>query len=404
MTIDFSPFFAARVASAPASVFPQYDVPPRYDFDQGMPDPATYPLGELESYAKKVLEKDGLASCGYFGAAGRSEMQYGFLGLRQQIANWIARRDGRTLLDKGVLLANGSSAGLSLIANAFLGPGDGAVVEVTTFPYMRMFMESTGATIFTAPVDEHGLDVDAVALRLKQMQDVGLKPKMIYAIPTFHVPTGVLMPLERRKKLLALAQKWNVLLVEDNCYYEMWYDAPPPPTLFSMDDSGLVIQSDSFSKMLAPGVRTGWVAGAPEAIQALARIRQDLGVGQFITHVLASWMADNKLAPHLDAIRPRYRHKRDAAHAALQKHCAKFVTYRKPEGGIFFWLELAPGIDVAAVRERALQQGVACRPGEKFGSDPDGKGYLRMSFLQVPEEEIERGVAVLGKALADYSK
>jgi len=227
---------------------------------------------------------------------------------------------------------------------------------------------------------------------------------VIYTIPTFHVPTGVLMPLQRRKQLLDLANRWNVFVVEDNCYNELWYDQPTPPTLLSLDDSGRVIQSDSFSKMLAPGLRTGWVVADAPVAAMVGRMRPDLGVSQFTSHVLDAWMGDGRLDDHLERVRPLYRRKRDVAAAALQRHCESAVRFSVPQGGIFFWLELTRGIDGAGVRELLLRDGVACRPGERFAGATAPNGYLRMSFLQVTEDEIERGVALLGQALSAASQ
>jgi 2-aminoadipate transaminase len=392
------PSFSAKALAAPAIFFPQYDTPPRYDFDQGMPDPATYPLKDLDACAHKVLTEQGIAACGYFGAAGRSEMIYGYAGLRDSIAAWVGKRDKLTLDRNSVMLMNGSAAGLSMIANALVGPGDGAIVESTTFPYMASFLENTGATVLRAAVDGEGMVIADAERRLQEMKERGLTPKLIYTIPTFHVPTGVLMPLARRQQLLDLARRWNVYVVEDNCYNELWYDRPTPPTLLSLEPGGRVIQSDSFSKMLAPGLRTGWVVAAPEVAGMIGRMRPDLGVSQFTSHVVTAWMADGHLDAHLQQVRPRYRRKRDVAADALRRHCGDFVKFTVPQGGIFFWLELAPGIDGQKVRETLLREGVACRPGERFSGATAENGYLRMSFLQVEEEEIERGVALLGKA------
>lgn len=393
--------YSDRAKNAAGAQFADPTSPVVYNFDQGMPAPETFPLEDLEVYSKKVAEQEGIAACSYYGTPNdRAEMQYGYRGLREQIARWMTDRDARHTVAEDVLLANGSSHGLSLIAAAFIDPGDGVVAEVASFPYMTGYLQTAGAKIYPVPVDAHGMDVEQVERQLQQMQRDGVRPKLIYTIPTFHVPTGTLMPLERRKRLVEIAQKWNVLLVEDNCYYELWFEKAPPPTLYSLDDSGLVIQSDSFSKMLAPGVRTGWVAGVPTLISALAKVRQDLGNGQFVSRVLSNWMHDGKLKPHLQMVRPLYRRKRDLALAALRRYCEPHVRFNIPEGGIFFWLELADDMDVERVREIAMREGIACRPGEKFSTDPAGsKGFLRMSFLQVSEDEIERGIQTLGKAM-----
>lgn len=400
MSTSSLPIFSAKALDASAVYFPQYDTPPRYDFDQGMPDPATYPLEELEACARQVLQTQGRAACSYFGSAGRSEMVYGYAGLRDSIAVWVGKRDQISLDRKNIMLMNGSAAGLSMIANSLVGPGDGAIVEATTFPYMATFLEGTGATVLRAAVDDQGLVIADAERRLQEMKERGLTPKLIYTIPTFHVPTGILMPLARRQALLDLARRWNLFVVEDNCYNELWYDEPTPATLLALEPGGRVIQSDSFSKMLAPGLRTGWVVATPEVAAMIGRMRPDLGVSQFTSHLIDAWMADGRLDAHLQRVRPIYRRKRDVAADALRRHCSDHVKFNVPHGGIFFWLELAREIDGQKAREILLHDGVACRPGERFAGATAENGYLRMSFLQVEEAEIERGVALLGKALA----
>lgn len=403
MTQTQLPPFSDKALAAPAVFYPQYDTPPRYDFDQGMPDPTTYPLAALQTCAEQVVKSHGQAACGYFGRAGRSEMIYGYAGLRDSIATWVGKRDKLALDRKNIMLVSGSAAGLSMIANALVGPGDGAIIEATTFPYMASFLENTGATVLRAAIDQEGLVMDDVERCLREMKERGIVPKLIYTIPTFHVPTGVLMPLARRQRLLDIVRRWNVYVVEDNCYNELWYDQPTPPTLLSLEPGGRVIQSDSFSKMLAPGLRTGWMVAAPEVIAMIGRMRPDLGVSQFTSHMVNAWMADGQLDEHMNKVRPLYRRKRDIAADALRRHCGAYVKFQVPQGGIFFWLELAPGIDGQKVRDILLRDGVACRPGERFSGATAENGYLRMSFLQVEEGEIERGVALLGKAFAAAS-
>jgi 2-aminoadipate transaminase len=398
MTVPIKDLFSERAKSAPGPYFPRPDHPVTYSFDQGSPAPETFPYDDLIDYARKAREADGIGVCEYC-AGGPDEMSRGYRGLRDRLAERVGTRDKRDLDRDCVMLTNGSSHGLSLIAAAFLGPGDGAVVEASSFPFMVGYMAGTGAQLRTVPVDNDGMDVDAIEGRLQELQRSGVRPKMIYTIPTFHVPTGTLMPLDRRQRLVALAQKWGVVLVEDNCYYDKWFDTPPPPTLFSLDDSGLVIQTDSFSKMLVPGLRLGSVAAVPEAIDALAGVRQDLGVNQLIPRMVEMYMADGKLEPHIEMARVINCQKRDTALAALRNYCEPWVSFQVPGGGIYFWLELSHDVDWDQVRERAAADGVACRPGEGFGDD-SGRGFLRMAFLHVPLDEIERGVAVLGKALS----
>src|SRR5690606_4880617 len=155
------------------------------NFDQGLPDPELFPVDALRQCLRETLAHDADDVLRYYGAGGPSEMQYGHAGLRPQLASWISRRDGRARTDDDVLLVNGSTDGWSLAVNTFVGPGDGGLVEAATYPHTRRFMVGTGATVRTVPMDEHGMVVDALEHRLAALRDDGLRPKLLYTIPTF---------------------------------------------------------------------------------------------------------------------------------------------------------------------------------------------------------------------------
>ncbi len=214
---------------------------------------------------------------------------------------------------------NGSTDGLALAANAFLGPGDGGIVEAATYPHTRRFMAATGATIHTAPMDDDGLVVDALPAILDTMRGAGVTPKLLYTIPTFHAPTGTVLTPQRRRSLVALAAEQHIVVLEDNCYHGFAYDEPPPPTLRAYDDAGLVLQSDSFSKYVAPGLRMAWLAGHPAAIDAVVKVRQDFAVSPLLARALERYLADGAFDRHVEQLRLRYRTKRDLTAAALAR-------------------------------------------------------------------------------------
>lgn len=397
MSASIEDLWSNMAKSAPGAYFPRPPTKITYSFDQGVPAPETYPVEELAEYARRAILDGGAPACDYLTAP--DEMTRGYLGLRKVLAERIAARDGREVTARSLMLVNGSSHGLSLIAAAFINPGDGVIVEATTFPFMVGYLRARGANIATAPLDEDGMVIDAVERQLLAFKAAGVTPKLIYTIPTFQVPTGTLMPLDRRQRLVDLAKEWNVVLVEDNCYYEKYFETPPPPTLFSLDDSGLVIQTDSFSKMMAPSLRLGYVLGVPEAMKALDGVREDLGVNQILPRLVEAYIKDGKLEPHMDFVRDVNRRKKDIALAALREHCEPLVSFQAPQGGIFFWLELAPEVDAEVVRKKTLAAGVACRPGERLAADDSGRRFLRLAFLHVSDEELARGITVLGEAL-----
>ena len=315
-------------------------VPPedmRFNFGQGLAAPETFPLSSLRSSSDAVFESAGLDALEYFDpTANESDMLLGFRGLRESIAEWILTRQGRDYGAEGIILTLGSAQGLSLMASTFVGPGDGVIVEETTFRCALHFMRCAGGVVSTVPIDDDGMDVDAVAQELESFARRRIRPKVIYTIPTFHLPTGTVLSEERRRQLLVLADEWNVSVLEDNVYAELRYGGAPVPSLASLDQEGLVVQSDSFSKMIAPGIRIGWLAAPPEIIETFAAVRQDLGISQISARMMDVYMRSGELPEHLDKANVVYRRKRDAAVQAMEKYCSEWASYRIPDGSFYF--------------------------------------------------------------------
>ncbi|HLY83158.1 MAG TPA: PLP-dependent aminotransferase family protein [Acidimicrobiales bacterium] len=396
--------WSERARTAPDKYFPVPPVPVRYNFGQGVPAPELYPVADLQAYAVKVLEQAGAEALSYVSPDGPFELVYGYTGFRRELARWISQRQGKAVTEANIMLCNGSSQGLALAAEALVGPGDGVVVEAATFPFAANYLRATGATVVTAPLDQDGMDVDALEKRLHELREAGIRPKLVYTIPTFQVPTATCMPLRRRHQLLELANEWDLCIVEDNCYYEVRYDGADVPTLFGLDDSGRVVQSDSFSKTLAPALRAGWIVADPALVEAMARVRQDLQVSQWMARILEAYLRDGKLQPQIDRVRAGNRRKRDVTHAALQRYCSRWVRYDKPAGGLYFWLELSTDVDWEKVGPAAQERGIACRAGETYTGDESGRRFLRIAYLHETEEQIEWGIRALGDVLAGCAK
>lgn len=395
-------FLSPLARQAPPSMS-RVDGAVRISFDQGLPDPSLFPVELIRTELDAVLSEDGAAALTYYGASGTSEMRFGHRGLRSTLAERISTRDGRQVGADGVLLANGSSDGLSLIARALLGPGDGAIVESATYRHASNYMSATGATVRPTSMDEFGLTIDGLERTVAGLAADGIRPKVLYTIPTFHSPTGSVLPTGRRLALIELARALGIMVVEDNCYYEFAYDEPAPPTLLSLDDSGLVVQSDSFSKCLTPGLRLGWVAADPAVIAALAAVRQDFAVSQLLARVVERILIGERLDPHLDLLRASYRDKRDLTASLLESTCHRWVTFETPAGGFYFWLRVGSGLDTSEVVRRLGERGVAVRSGEWFTLDGAGRSFLRLSPIQLSEPEIREGIAALAEVLDEVA-
>jgi 2-aminoadipate transaminase len=373
----------------------------RYDFDAGVPDPASYPVAELARYFTETLQIDDTAVLSYTSGEEPRDMVYGHHGLREAIAGWLGASESCQLGPDNILLANGSMNGISMTVNALVGPGDAAVVEAVSYPYARQFMETAGCTVFTVPVDEDGMDVEQVADRFDDARREGLRPRMVYTVSTFHSPTGTVLSLERRRRLVELARERDFIVFDDNAYYHLYYDEPPPDSLLRVGGGGPVVQSATFSKYVAPGLRMAWLAGPEDVIATIARRRQDFAVSQVTARVLEAYIRAGDLDTHLVDLRRLYQSKRDVAAAALKQHCAPWIRFRRPRGGIYFWLEVDERVDYDAALERATSLGVGFRPGVQFLNAATGTRHLRLSVAQMPESEIEPGIALLGRALSD---
>ena len=402
MTVDVATLFSSAARKGPPNPGgkPKDGGPPIvYNFDTGVAAQETFPADDLARIGAEVIARDGAEAFEY-GTTDYNELVYGYPELRDQIAARILARQGRDVGREGILLTSGSVQAIALAARAFVGPGDGVVTEAPSFPYSLRYLEAAGGAILGVPVDDDGMVVEEIESRLDRFEADGIRPKLVYTISTFQLPTGMCMSVERRRKLLELAERRDLVVLEDHVYGDLRFEGDPLPTLFSLDTSGRVMQADTFSKTMAPGLRLGWLAGHPDAVAAAAATRQDLGVSLWISRVVSQYIAEDKLDDQIRRANDVYRRKRDKAIAALGEYCGPWITYTVPQGGFYLWLDLDPRVDAAAVRAAALEEGVLCRPGEAFFGDESGKQLFRISYSHVSEEQVEQGIAVLGRAIA----
>src|SRR5690606_34464854 len=212
--------------------------------------------------------------------------------------------------------------------------------EAPTWNAVLAALGRRSADMIAIGLDADGLDLDSLEAHLERRDREGRRVKVLYTIANFNTPTGVCLSAERRRRLIELAKRWRFLVVEDNVYGDLRYDGESLPSLFSLDDSGLVVKVESFSKIVAPGLRVGWVTAHPDVIATLGGIRGDLGVSQLTARMLAAYLEEDLLDPHINEVNKLYRAKRDAAESALRRHCGDRVRWRTPEGGFFLWVEL----------------------------------------------------------------
>ncbi len=355
----------------------------------GVPDPSSFPIDALAQEAESVLRADGSEALQYGGL-------YGYEGLAEWVLAKMTRDDGRWLEREQLMFTNGSSQAFDLLCRALLDPGDTVVVEGPTFPGFLRTLEAHRARIVAVQMDEQGMQVERLTSLLRRR-----RVKFIYTIPDFNNPTGAVLSLERRRELLWLAQQHEFVIVEDDPYHELRFEGADMPSLFSMDDGASVAKLRTFSKLLAPGLRVGWAAGPKPLIEAMARVRQDMGGSPFVARIVARYAASGQLEANVPRLRQLYAGKRDALAEALEQHCpdARFLT---PHGGFFLWLELPEGVDALRLQELALEEDVGFVPGVAFypdNRDNRGRDHLRLAFSYVDAPTLREGARRLGKAL-----
>ena len=254
------------------------------------------------------------------------------------------------------------------------------------------------------PVDGDGLVIKALAAQLAALQREGKSPRLLYTIPNFQNPSGVTLTATRREAILELAREHGFLIVEDDVYRDLAFEEEVPPSFYSLAGGQGVLRIGSFSKIMAAGLRLGWLVAAPEHIQRCINcgaMQMGGGANPFVAHVVAEYCRAGRLEPHILQLRQVYRRRRDVTLTALEQHMPRGVTWTHPRGGFFVWLTLPEGVSVEPLREAARQRKVLFVPGTGFFVSGGGERNLRLAFSFVPPDEIERGVAILAQAIRE---
>lgn len=360
----------------------------------GLADPALFPVQDLAGATTRVLAERTDAALNY-GPPSRE--------LIEQIVGRL-RHQGIAAEPDQVMLSYGSGQILALLPQVLVDPGDVVLIEGPSFMVAVRRFELAGARLVTIPTDAHGMDVDALASSLAELARAGIRPKFIYTIPTFHNPSGVTMPLERRKRLVALAADYGVLIVEDDAYGDLRFRGEPEPALAALDGEGWVLRVGTYSKILAPGVRVGWAYGPREMIERLSMFRPEGDTGPFLTHVIARYSADGRLEAHIEELRALYRHKCQVMLDAIARDFPPDVETIAPEGGFFIWCKLPADLSATALLPLAAERGVAFLPGGRCFANGQGDDALRLAFSYHGAEQLADGIGRLADAMRALRK
>lgn len=354
----------------------------------GLPSQDAFPVVEMEKAFTAALE-DAKGNALQYGAT------EGFMPLREWIAGYM-NEQGISCSAQNIMVTSGSQQGIELIARSLVEPGDTVIVESPSYMAALQVFVNQEARIVAVPSDGEGIIIEG----LKEIL-VKEKPKFIYVIPTFQNPSGLTLGKKRREELLSIANELEIPLVEDNPYGELRYKGEPQPTIKSLPGAEGVIYLGTFSKIVAPGLRLGWMVTSPEVIRKFAALKQssDLLSNQTSQMALVKFLETGILPAHIEKVKALYTVKRDAMEAALVKYFPEGVTWTDAEGGMFVWATLPEGIDTMEMFQDALEAKVAYVPGVAFYPDGRGKSSMRLNFSGPSPEELEEGIKRLGDVI-----
>ena len=357
----------------------------------GFPYPDSFPNGELLSAAESLFEAEGDCALQY-GGGERADALSTVVAER-------ARDRGIDCTTDEIHVTNGATNAIDTVCQTFLDPGDTVFVESPTFMGALRLFRNYDVDIEGFDVDGDGLDVDAVAdaLAERDAADEPL-PTLLYTIPNFHNPTGVTLSGERRERLLELAETYDFVVLEDDPYGQLRYDGAEPPPIKAFDESGRAIRVNTFSKTIAPGVRTGWIIAEEPTVEQFDRVNAG-GEPSFTRGLITSYAADGRLERAVDELCAGYEERRDRMLESLEERMPPGTTWSEPDGGFFVWLEFPEGIDAEELLPDAIDAGVTYLPGSFFYADDGGTRNARISFSHVSPAEIDEGIEALASAV-----
>ncbi len=360
-------------------------------FVYGHVDPTLFPIEQLQQALREVLAVHGASALNY--GAGR-----GYGELRAYLREKLSRDEGLGVETNELMLTSGASAGLDTAVRLFTAPGDTVLVEAPSYHEALANIRDHPVKLAAVPLDKEGLVVEALAERLESLTLAGERPALLYTIPSSQNPSGVTLGAERRPRVLELAYRYRLLVVEDDVYRDLCFCDTPPPSLYALDTEGVVIRLGSFSKVLAPGLRLGWVLGPAEHIERMANCGLTLsggGANPFLAYMVSAYCRRGWLEPHIDGLRKSYQQRRDVLLAALEAHMPPGVTWTEPGGGFFVWLTLPAPLTASAVLAEAERHGVTFLPGEPFYAEGGGERHVRLPFSFLEPQDLARGVEIL---------
>lgn len=365
-------------------------------FGGGLPDSCLFPIGQIIDITRDVLTEKGYLALQYGPTPGEAEM----LDAMKMHMNMF----GEEVSTEQLCITSSSQQGLDLLGMLFLDEGAPVILELPSYLGAIQVFGRVGADMIGIPQDDQGLRIDLLVKKLDELIALGKKPRFIYVIPDFQNPSGATMPLERRKELIHVCRERQIPLVEDSPYRELSFTGNILPSLWTLADGKGVILMKTFSKMLFPGMRMGWLAAEEEVIEKIVMLKQsvDLCTPSFNQLILASYIRKGYMKATIERAIECYRPKWQAMLRVLEKYMPEGVTWSKPDGGMFLWVRLPEGLDAKDVFMKAIENNVAYVTGRPFHCDNSGGNTLRLNYSFPSVQQIETGINSLGATIREF--
>lgn len=394
MSYKISDKFANMKPSAVREILKATSSPDMIAFAGGSPAVDAFPCDAVKKISAEILEENPVSALVY----GISE---GYEPLRENVKQWLKRRENVGGDNDVVIITSGGTQVMDLATRVLASEGDTVICEEPSFVGSLNCFRSHGCKLAGVPIDSDGMNIKALERVVKENPDA----KFIYTIPNFQNPGGTTLSLEKRKAIYEIAKANDLVIVEDNPYGNLRVAGEDVPSIKSFDTDGIVVYAGSFSKILAPGIRVAYAVVPKEMAGAFTIAKQvsDVHTGVINQMIVSRWFDEYDVDAHIVKIREIYRHKLNLMCDCLDKYCKGFITYVRPQGGLFIWAKLPDNVDMVDYVNRLIEQTVAVVPGTAFMiDDTKSCSYIRLNFSAPSDEAIINGVKIMGEIAKQY--
>ena len=395
MSYELSKKYANLKPSAVREILKATSQPGMIAFAGGSPAVEAFPCEEVQLLSNKILSENPVAALVY----GVSE---GYEPLRNHVKQWLKEREHVGSEDDVVLITSGGTQVMDIATRVLTSEGDAVICEDPSFIGSLNCFRSHGCELVGVPIDADGMNIEALEKAVKNTPNA----KFIYTIPNFQIPGGTTLSLDKRTKMYEIAKENNLVILEDNPYGNLRVEGEDVPSIKSMDTDGIVVYAGSFSKILAPGIRVAYAVVPKKMAGAFTIGKQvsDVHSGVLNQMIVSRWFDEYDVDVHIENIRQIYRRKLNLMCDCLDKYCGDFISYVRPQGGLFIWARLPENVDMLEYVNKLIERRVAVVPGTAFMTDDTAPcHYIRLNFSTPADEDIIKGVEIMGEIAKEYN-